>query len=149
MIVHTIKGSDWYAEHTIQFPIAKTVACINMDLLNIFGRTRDVTFFGSGKSELDDYAAWAAEKQGRTVGEGACRVPRSPSPLFMIHAKALTASGPPSSLHAHARTDPWPENGMYYRYAIVSLLCTVSVLLSLTAARVVVVVFFFFFCYCW
>jgi Zn-dependent M28 family amino/carboxypeptidase len=72
----TLQGSEWYAEHTIRFPIEKTVACINMDLLNIFGRTKDVTFFGSGKSELDDYSAWAAEKQGRTVGAGTC--PNSP-----------------------------------------------------------------------
>jgi hypothetical protein len=75
MVVHTIKGSDWYAEHTIQFPIAKTVACINMDLLNIFGRTRDVTFFGSGKSQLDDYAAWAAEETGPDRRRGCVQSP--------------------------------------------------------------------------
>jgi hypothetical protein len=73
-----LQGSEWYAEHTIRFPIEKTVACINMDLLNIFGRTKDVTFFGSGKSELDDYSVWAAEKQGRTVGAGTCPAPWSP-----------------------------------------------------------------------
>ncbi|TWW00658.1 M28 family metallopeptidase [Chitinophaga pinensis] len=57
-------GSEYYATHPI-FPIKSTVADINMDVLNFFGRTKDITIIGKGQSELDDYAAKAAEKQGR------------------------------------------------------------------------------------
>ncbi len=59
-------GSKYYADHPI-FPLRKTVAAINMDALNIWGRTRDVTVVGYGNSELDDYVEAAAEKQGRYV----------------------------------------------------------------------------------
>jgi Zn-dependent M28 family amino/carboxypeptidase len=57
-------GSEYYATHPI-FPIKATVADINMDVLNFFGRTKDITIIGKGQSDLDDYAAKAAEKQGR------------------------------------------------------------------------------------
>ncbi|MBW8688146.1 M28 family metallopeptidase [Chitinophaga rhizophila] len=57
-------GSEYYATHPI-FPIKSTVADINMDVLNFFGRTKDITIIGKGQSDLDDYAAKAAEKQGR------------------------------------------------------------------------------------
>jgi Zn-dependent M28 family amino/carboxypeptidase len=62
-------GSEYYATHPI-YPIKSTVADINMDVLNFFGRTKDITIIGKGQSELDEYAAKAAEKQGRfTVPE--------------------------------------------------------------------------------
>lgn len=59
-------GSEYYASHPI-FPIKSTVADINMDVLNFFGRTKDITIIGKGQSDLDDYAARAAEKQGRVL----------------------------------------------------------------------------------
>ncbi len=59
-------GSDYYARHPI-YPLAKTAAVINMDALNIYGRTRDLTVVGLGNSELDDYAAAAAQAQGRVL----------------------------------------------------------------------------------
>lgn len=62
-------GSEYYAAHPV-FPIEKTVADINLDVLNTFGRTRDITVIGHGQSELDEYALRAAQKQGRiTVPE--------------------------------------------------------------------------------
>ncbi|WP_143306057.1 M28 family metallopeptidase [Chitinophaga vietnamensis] len=62
-------GSEYYAAHPV-FPMNKTVADINLDVLNSFGRTRDITVIGYGQSELDDYAKRAAAKQGRiTVRE--------------------------------------------------------------------------------
>ncbi|MEJ2051893.1 MAG: M28 family metallopeptidase, partial [Calditrichota bacterium] len=59
-------GSKYYATHPI-YPVDKTVAAINMDALNIWGPTKDVTVVGYGNSELDDYVETAAKEQGRAV----------------------------------------------------------------------------------
>jgi len=59
-------GSAYYAAHPI-VPLDHTAAVINMDALNTWGATRDVTVVGLGNSELDDYARTAAAAQGRTV----------------------------------------------------------------------------------
>jgi Zn-dependent M28 family amino/carboxypeptidase len=59
-------GSQYYAVTPI-YPLSKTLANINMDGLNVYGRTTDVTIVGFGNSELDDYAANAAAEQGRTL----------------------------------------------------------------------------------
>src|SRR5215470_16500743 len=59
-------GSQYYAVTPI-YPLAKTVAEINMDELNVTGATRDLTLIGYGASDLDDYASAAASEQGRTV----------------------------------------------------------------------------------
>lgn len=57
-------GSEYYSRNPI-FPLEKTAAVINMDALNIFGRTKDMTVVGYGNSELDDYAERALEKHNR------------------------------------------------------------------------------------
>lgn len=59
-------GSEYYATHPV-FPVDSTVADLNMDVLNTYGRTKDITIVGRGQSELDDYAERAAAKQGRTI----------------------------------------------------------------------------------
>lgn len=59
-------GSQYYAEHPV-YPLAKTVAAINMDAMNVWGRTKDVTIIGMGNSTLDDIAQSAARAQGRVV----------------------------------------------------------------------------------
>jgi Zn-dependent M28 family amino/carboxypeptidase len=59
-------GSQYYATHPI-FPTAKTVADINMDALNVYGKMKDITVIGYGNSELDNYVEAAAAKQGRRV----------------------------------------------------------------------------------
>ena len=59
-------GSQYYSV-TPLYPLAKTLANINMDGLNTVGPTKDVTVIGLGNSELDDYAAAAAKEQGRTL----------------------------------------------------------------------------------
>jgi len=59
-------GSQYYSVTPI-YPLAKTAAEINMDGLNVHGRTTDVTLIGLGASELDDYAKAAASEQGRTI----------------------------------------------------------------------------------
>jgi Zn-dependent M28 family amino/carboxypeptidase len=59
-------GSEYYAKMPI-YPLAKTVANINMDSWNVHGRTKDLTLVGFGASDLDDYARDAAGEQGRVV----------------------------------------------------------------------------------
>jgi Zn-dependent M28 family amino/carboxypeptidase len=59
-------GSDYYATHPI-YPLTKTVAVINMDALNIYGRMKDIRIVGYGQSELDDYVKAYAEEVGRVV----------------------------------------------------------------------------------
>ena len=59
-------GSRHYGENPL-YPAAKTVAAINMDVLNTWGRTRDLTIVGMGQSELDQVAADVARQQGRVL----------------------------------------------------------------------------------
>lgn len=59
-------GSSYYTSHPI-YPRSKTIAAINMDGLNVDGRMKDITVVGYGNSELDDYLAAAANRQGRKV----------------------------------------------------------------------------------
>jgi Zn-dependent M28 family amino/carboxypeptidase len=59
-------GSAYYAVSPI-YPLARTVAAINMDGLNVNGRTKDLTIVGYGASDLDDYARDAAGEQGRVI----------------------------------------------------------------------------------
>lgn len=57
-------GSAWYAEHPL-FPLNQTVAALNFDSLITDGATRDITVFGLGSSELEEYLERAATRQGR------------------------------------------------------------------------------------
>jgi Zn-dependent M28 family amino/carboxypeptidase len=57
-------GSEYYAKHPV-FPVNKTIADINMDMMGLAGKTKDIVIFGYGQSELEDYALNAAQKQGR------------------------------------------------------------------------------------
>jgi Zn-dependent M28 family amino/carboxypeptidase len=59
-------GSQYYSVSPI-YPLAKTLADINMDGLNVHGRTRDLILVGFGASDLDQYAIDAAGEQGRVI----------------------------------------------------------------------------------
>jgi Zn-dependent M28 family amino/carboxypeptidase len=59
-------GSQHYAEQPV-YPLAKTLASINIDGVNQWGRTKDVTVIGMGASDLDDYLRDAATEQGRVL----------------------------------------------------------------------------------
>jgi Zn-dependent M28 family amino/carboxypeptidase len=59
-------GSQYYSVDPI-YPLARTVANINIDGLNVRGRTRDLTLVGFGASDLDDYVRDAAGEQGRVI----------------------------------------------------------------------------------
>jgi Zn-dependent M28 family amino/carboxypeptidase len=59
-------GSAYYAEAPL-YPLAKTLAVLNLDVLNVRGRTRDLAIVGLGLSTLDDVIGRAAAAQGRVV----------------------------------------------------------------------------------
>jgi Zn-dependent M28 family amino/carboxypeptidase len=59
-------GSRYYAENPL-YPLARTAAVINMDSLNVYGRTKDIAMIGRGNSTLDEIVDAAAREQGRTV----------------------------------------------------------------------------------
>ncbi|RTQ51493.1 M20/M25/M40 family metallo-hydrolase [Hymenobacter gummosus] len=57
-------GSAYYARNPV-FPLSKTVADLNMDMLWPYGPMKDLTVIGYGQSELEDYARAAAKAQDR------------------------------------------------------------------------------------
>ncbi len=59
-------GSQYYATNPI-YPLAKTLGVVNMDGLDVWGRTKDITVVGLGASDLDDYARQIAGEQGRVI----------------------------------------------------------------------------------
>jgi Zn-dependent M28 family amino/carboxypeptidase len=59
-------GSEYYALNPL-YPLAKTAANINIDGVNQWGRTKDISVVGLGASQLDDYLRQAAQEQGRTL----------------------------------------------------------------------------------
>jgi len=59
-------GSEFYAKNPV-FSLDKTVANINMDMMGIAGKTKDIVIYGFGQSELEDYAAQSAKKQNRVI----------------------------------------------------------------------------------
>jgi Zn-dependent M28 family amino/carboxypeptidase len=59
-------GSQHYATRPL-YPLEKTVANINVDGVNQWGRTSDITVVGMGASDLDDYLRDAAREQNREL----------------------------------------------------------------------------------
>src|SRR5450432_2657706 len=59
-------GSEWYGQHPL-YPLATTVANLNIDVINTYGRTKDITYSGTGESELEDYLKEEVEKKSRYV----------------------------------------------------------------------------------
>jgi len=59
-------GSAWYATHPV-FPPEKTVADINLDVINATGPMKDISISGEGQSELEDIFAEIIKKQGRYI----------------------------------------------------------------------------------
>jgi Zn-dependent M28 family amino/carboxypeptidase len=57
-------GSEYYAANPL-YPLDRTAAVINLEMLNVHGRTRDLTVVGLGQSDLDDLARAIAGEQGR------------------------------------------------------------------------------------
>ncbi|HJN43718.1 MAG: peptidase M28 [Acidobacteria bacterium] len=59
-------GSRYYGEQPL-YPAAQTVAALNMDVLNQWGRTNDLTIVGMGQSGLDQVANEIAGRLGRVL----------------------------------------------------------------------------------
>lgn len=59
-------GAQFYTRHPVM-PLAKTVLNINLDGMNLWGKTRDIALSGHGKSTADDLVAAVARQQGRIV----------------------------------------------------------------------------------
>lgn len=59
-------GAYYYVENPL-FPLDKTVACLNIDMLNIWGKTEDISFFGLNKSGLEQIVKEKVKLQGRTL----------------------------------------------------------------------------------
>jgi Zn-dependent M28 family amino/carboxypeptidase len=59
-------GAKFYAEHPL-YPLDKTLADINLDSMNVWGKTRDIEDLSLGFSTLDDLLAAAAKQQNRTA----------------------------------------------------------------------------------
>jgi len=63
-------GAQYYAENPL-YPLKSTLADINMDGVNTWGKTKDFVVVGLGNSTLDDVLAEAAREQGRTLSPDA------------------------------------------------------------------------------
>jgi Zn-dependent M28 family amino/carboxypeptidase len=59
-------GSKYLCQHP-PVPAGRIAANVNIDGINIFGRTRDAEFIGYGKSTLDSIVDRAVAEQGRVV----------------------------------------------------------------------------------
>ena len=59
-------GAKFYAQHPL-CPLEKTLADINIDSMNVWGKARDIEDISFGFSTLDDLLAEAAKRQGRTA----------------------------------------------------------------------------------
>ncbi|MFL5574449.1 MAG: M28 family metallopeptidase [Gemmatimonadaceae bacterium] len=59
-------GSRYYGQHPL-YPLERTVADINMDIMNPWGPTRSIVSLGYGQSTLEDVLAREAAADGRTV----------------------------------------------------------------------------------
>ena len=59
-------GAKFYAEHPL-YPLEKTLADLNIDSMNVWGKARDIEDVSFGMSTLDDMLAGAAKGQGRVA----------------------------------------------------------------------------------
>jgi len=59
-------GSTYYARQPL-YPLARTAAVVNMDAMNVLGKTSDIISVGLGSSTLDEIIIAEAKAQGRIV----------------------------------------------------------------------------------
>ncbi len=59
-------GARYYAQHPV-VPLARTLANVNMDAMNPWGRTRSIVSLGFGQSSLEELLAREAAKDQRVV----------------------------------------------------------------------------------
>ena len=63
-------GAKYYAAHPL-YPLERTLADINLDVINLWGPTTDIISIGMGKTTLDDLLVEIAGRHGRTVAPDA------------------------------------------------------------------------------
>jgi Zn-dependent M28 family amino/carboxypeptidase len=59
-------GAKFYAQHPL-YPLEKTVANINVDGINQWGRTNDIVIVGMGNSTMDDEFTAVVQARGRRI----------------------------------------------------------------------------------
>jgi Zn-dependent M28 family amino/carboxypeptidase len=59
-------GAKYYAEHPL-YPLEKTLADINIDGINPWGKSHDLEDLTNSNSTLDDFLGEAAARQGRVM----------------------------------------------------------------------------------
>lgn len=59
-------GAKYYAEHPL-YPLTRTLANINMDRIQVFGRSRDLEVIGFGNSTIDDVAESILRRSHRVL----------------------------------------------------------------------------------
>jgi Zn-dependent M28 family amino/carboxypeptidase len=59
-------GAKFYTQHSL-YPLEKTLADINIDTVNPWGKTRDIEDLSNNNSTLDDLPAAAAKRNGRVM----------------------------------------------------------------------------------
>jgi Zn-dependent M28 family amino/carboxypeptidase len=59
-------GAKYYTQHPL-YPLEKTLADINLDSMNVWGKARDIEDLSLGFSTVDDLLAAAAKRQGRSA----------------------------------------------------------------------------------
>ena len=110
-------GSRHYGENPL-YPAAQTVAALNMDVLNQWGRTRDLTIVGMGQSALDAVAAETAAALGRVLAPDrsrrrgsitartTSRSPRRASRRSMPIRASSTSTSRPATASRSGRSTP-------------------------------------------
>jgi Zn-dependent M28 family amino/carboxypeptidase len=63
-------GAKYYATNPL-YPLDRTLADINLDVINLWGPTSDIISIGMGNSTLDDLLVDVAQARGRTVAPDA------------------------------------------------------------------------------
>jgi Zn-dependent M28 family amino/carboxypeptidase len=101
-------GARHYVEHPL-YPIERAVAAVNVDGLNIWGRTSDIVVIGYGQSDLDAYLEVEATAQHRHV-----RPDTAPekgyyyrSDHFVFAQKGVPALYAESGVHFRGRPEGW------------------------------------------
>jgi Zn-dependent M28 family amino/carboxypeptidase len=93
-------GSQYYVENPV-FPLSKTVACFNSDVILFLGKFKDVTITGMGHSDLDSMLNEEAAKQGRYI----CNDPNPENGMFFRSDQMPFLKGGVPSLFAKGYSD--------------------------------------------
>ncbi|NMH59491.1 M28 family metallopeptidase [Alteromonas ponticola] len=103
-------GSKYYADNPV-IPIEQTVANINMDAMNVLGKTKDVSVVGMGKSDMEAYLEEAASNQGRHLTQE-----DRPEAGYYYRSDhfSFAKQGVPA-LYAKGGTEPFDEETAKYR----------------------------------